>query len=97
VHVRYLPSLGSGAVTLLSDICDHTSMVTKGKGQQSARAGCGDCRSMHPVGMRIMKDMKTHLRYKTSGNAQEWEPLCRAVVASSRLAAVIIPGVLWII
>jgi hypothetical protein len=55
VQVRYLPSLGSGAVMLLCDIRDHASMVTRGKGQ-SARAGCGDHGSMHPVGMRIMKE-----------------------------------------
>jgi hypothetical protein len=96
VHVRYLPNLGSGALKLLSDIRDHAGMVTRGKGQ-SARAGCGDRGSMHPVGMRVMKDKKTRLRYKTSGNARELEPLRRAVVASARLAAVTIPGVLRII
>jgi hypothetical protein len=47
--------------------------------------------------MRIMKDKKTRLRYKTSGNAREWEPLRKAVIASARLAAVTIPGVLRII
>jgi hypothetical protein len=96
VHVRYLPNLGSGALKLLSDIRDHASMVTKGK-EQSARAGCGDRGSKHPVGMRIMKDKKTRRRHKTSGNAREQVSLRRAVVASARLAAVTIPGVLRII
>jgi hypothetical protein len=31
VQVRYLPSLGSGAVMLLCDIRDHASMVTRGR------------------------------------------------------------------
>ena len=96
VHVRYLPNLGIGADKLVADIRDHASKVTKGK-KQSARAGCGDRGYMYPVGMRIMLDRVRRKRYKTSSAKNEQEPLRKSVVASARLAAVTIPGVLRII
>lgn len=97
VHVRYLPSLGSGARKLLLDIRDHASTVQDGN-KQSARSGLGDRGSMFPVGTRIMKDNVTRKQYVTSTRTKrEQLLLSRAVVASSRLAAVAIPGILRII
>ncbi len=96
VQIRYLLNLGIGAEKLVSDIWQHASTATRGN-HQSARKGLGDCGSMHPLGTRIMKDNKTRKRYKTSRLMCEQKALRKAVVASARLAAVTIPGILRII
>ena len=96
VQIRYLLHLGTGAEKLVNDIWEHASTATKGN-HQSARRGLGDVGSMHPLGMRVMKDKKTCTRYKTSRGIREQHALRKAVVASARLAAVAIPGILRII
>ena len=96
VHIRNLLALGSGGEKLVNDVWEHASTATKGN-QQSARRGLGDDGSMHPIGMRIMKDNKTRTRYKTSRRKCEQRALRKAVIASARLAAVTIPGILRLI
>ena len=93
VQVRNLLNLGSGGWKLVNDVWEHASSATKGK-QQSARRGLGDEGAIHPVGMRVMKDKKTRSRYKTSREKGEQRALKKAIIASARLAAVTIPGIL---
>ena len=97
VQIRDLKHLGYGAQELLSDIQKHArSVFTNGK--KSARVGLGDEGSMYPAGSRIMKDNVRRRRYVTSAeNAVQQKLLRQAVIASARLAAVTVPGVLRII
>ena len=96
VQIRSLMNLGSGGRKLVNDVWEHARSAVKGN-KQSARRGLGDVGSMHPIGMRVMKDNKTRTRYKTSRAKHEQRALRKAIIAAARLAAVTIPGILRLI
>jgi hypothetical protein len=93
VQIRYLPTVvGEGCGALLQDINNHCNAVRQ-KNNGSARAGKGDMGQMHPIGTRI-NTSGNKVPYRASLDASSIRLLSKAVVASSKLASVAIPGVL---
>ncbi|KAI2503991.1 hypothetical protein MHU86_10488 [Fragilaria crotonensis] len=93
VQIRYLPDVvGEGCDSLLQDINNHCKEV-KRKGNGGARAGKGDRGKMHPIGTRI-DQWGNKVRYCTSSDPSSVHLLSKAVMATSKLASVTIPGVL---
>jgi hypothetical protein len=93
LQVRYLPHLGIPPLSLLRDVQVLARSVRE-TGSPSVQNGLGDKGSMCAVGMRIMHDKHTRLRYVTSSSAAMQENLSKAVSAAAWLAAVTVPAVL---
>ena len=96
VQVRHLPALGEHAIKLLGDIHDHASGIQASRGSRGVRANLGDSGSMHPVGLRIMRDRAGpwRTRYVASSKPEEQPALASCVCAASQLASVSVPAVL---
>ena len=93
VQIRYLPSLGKGAVDLVGRVRDHAASILRSWGMNGVRGNLGDRGTMHPVGSRIDRDGSLK-RYKASSAASE-RPLLEACVgAAAQLASISIPAVL---
>lgn len=95
VQIRYLTEL-HGSVALLRRVRDHAQSVAEGAKSGSARAGCGDMGSMHPIGTRVMQNL-TEGKYTSSSDDDCLLALADSVHASAMLASMSVPAVLRVV
>ncbi len=93
VQVRYLSSLGEGAVDLVGRVRDHAVSILRSRGTNGVRGNRGDQGTMHPMGSQIDID-GTRKRYKASSAVSERALLEGSVRAAAQLASTWVPGVL---
>ena len=70
--------------------------MAEGSKSGSARAGCGDMGSMHPIGTRVMQNL-TEGKYTSSSDDDSLLALADSVRASAMLASMSVPAVLCVI